>query len=162
MRSSGTAEMATIPDKLARLLETFAEMREENERVEVLLDFAQRFTRVPDRVASRPFPEERRVPFCESEAYVWVEDQPNDSLRLYFAVENPAGVSAKALAYILDRTLSGASAVQIAAVSPDIVSTIFRNNISMGKGMGLMAMVRAVQKEARKRLTGWPADRLTS
>ena len=154
MRSNEAGQMATIPDKLTRLLETFAEMSEEDERVEVLLDFAQRFVPVPERVASPPYPEEKRVPFCESEAYFWVEDQPDTSLKVYFAVENPSGVSAKALAYILDRTLSGAAAEQIAAVSPDIVSTIFRNNISMGKGMGLMAMVRAVQKEAKKRLTG--------
>ena len=143
--------MATIPDKLARLLDIFAGMREENERVEALLDFAQRFKPVPESVARRPYPEEKRVPFCESEAYVWVEDQPDGALKLHFAVENPSGVSAKALAYLLDRTLSGASPEQVAAVSPDIVSTVFRNNISMGKGMGLMAMVRAVQKEAKKR-----------
>ena len=64
---------------------------------------------------------------------------------LYFAVENPAGVSAKALAAILGKTLSGLPAREIAQVTPDIVEKIFRQNISMGKGLGLMSMVQAVR-----------------
>ena len=50
---------------------------------------------------------------------------------------------------ILDRTLSGLPAAEIANVSSDIVERIFRRNISMGKGMGLMAMVQAVQTLAK-------------
>jgi hypothetical protein len=38
---------------------------------------------------------------------VWALKKPDDTLKLYFAVENPSGVSAKALAAILDKTLSG-------------------------------------------------------
>jgi hypothetical protein len=34
-------------------------------------------------------------------------------------------------------------------VSPDIVEQIFRQNISMGKGMGLMSMVQAVRSLAK-------------
>jgi cysteine desulfuration protein SufE len=81
---------------------------------------------------------------------VWAVKRPDDTLQLYFAVENPAGVSARALAAILDRTLSGLPASEIATVSCDIVERIFRQNISMGKGMGLMAMVNAVQALARR------------
>jgi len=66
------------------------------------------------------------------------------------AVESPGGVSAKALATILDRGLSGFAPGEIARVSPDIVYEIFRRDISMGKGMGLMAMVQAVQVIARQ------------
>jgi len=76
--------------------------------------------------------------------------QPDGTLKLHFAVENPSGVSAKALATILDRSLSGLPAAEIATITPDIVERIFRQNISMGKGMGLMAMVNAVQALAKK------------
>jgi sulfur transfer protein SufE len=75
--------------------------------------------------------------------------QPDGTLKLYFAVENPSGVSAKALATILDRTLSGLPPSEIATVDSGIVEKIFRQNISMGKGMGLMSMVNAVQALAR-------------
>jgi len=51
-------------------------------------------------------------------------------------------------------TLSGLPPEVIEQVSPDIVEQIFRQNISMGKGMGLMAMVQAVQALAHARPAG--------
>jgi sulfur transfer protein SufE len=65
-------------------------------------------------------------------------------------VENPSGISARALAAILDRTLSGLPPEQVAQVSPEIVERIFRQNISMGKGLGLMSMVLAVRALAER------------
>jgi len=51
---------------------------------------------------------------------------------------------------ILDEALSGAPLDQVTAVTPDIVLKIFGNEISMGKGQGLMEMVRAVQQHAKR------------
>ena len=81
---------------------------------------------------------------------MWAVRKPDGTLKLHFAVENPSGISAKALAAILDRSLSGLPAAEIAEVTPDIVEAIFRQNISMGKGMGLMSMVQAVRALARR------------
>jgi sulfur transfer protein SufE len=61
-------------------------------------------------------------------------------------------VSAKALAAILDSTLSGLRPEEIARVDPQIVEQIFRQNISMGKGLGLMSMVGAVRTLATRYL----------
>src|SRR5919112_5688471 len=124
-------------------------MFDPSDRTNMLLSYADQFKEVPPAIATRPFPKSHQVPQCESDAYVWATKQPDGTLQLYFAVENPSGVSAKALASILDRTLSGLPPAQIATVSCDIVERIFRQNISMGKGMGLMAMVNAVQALAR-------------
>jgi len=146
-REVGSTE--ELPEKLRSLLDTMSSVEDQNQRVQMLLDFAGHFKEVPERVARRPFPEQRRVAFCESEAYVWAEKQPDGTAKFHFAVENPSGISAKALAYILDRTLSGVPLDEVLRVKPGIVSTIFRQNISMGKGMGLMAMVQTVQKLAR-------------
>ena len=115
------------------------------DRTGLLLSYADQFREVPAEVATRPFATSHQVPQCESEAYVWAIKRPDATLDLYFAVENPAGVSAKALAAILGKTLSGLPARQIAQVTPDIVEKIFRQNISMGKGLGLMSMVQAVR-----------------
>jgi len=115
------------------------------DRTGLLLSYADQFREVPAEVATRPFAKSHQVPQCESEAYVWAVKRPNATLDLYFAVENPAGVSAKALAAILGKTLSGLPAREIAQVTPDIVEKIFRQNISMGKGLGLMSMVQAVR-----------------
>jgi cysteine desulfuration protein SufE len=120
------------------------------ERASVLIGFADQFREVPPGVATRPFPRSHQVPQCESDAYAWALRQPDGTLKLYFAVENPSGISARALAVILDKTLSGRPAADIARVSPEIVEQIFRQNISMGKGIGLMSMVLAVQALARQ------------
>jgi cysteine desulfuration protein SufE len=140
--------MGDCPERLRDFLETMAMVSDESERASFLISYADRFKEVPPDIARRPFSEDHRVPFCESEAFVWAVPTSDGSLKFYFAVENPSGVSAKALAVILDKTLSGARPEQVATVSPDIVEKIFRQNISMGKGMGLMSMVQAVQRLA--------------
>jgi cysteine desulfuration protein SufE len=142
--------MADYPDKLQALLDVFAGVTDTHERTQLLLDYAKRFKDVPSDVATRPFGKEHLVPHCESEAYVWVVPNGDGTLALHFAVENPSGISAKALAAILQKTLSGLPAGDIARVDPEIVERVFRQNISMGKGMGLMSMVAAVQTLARR------------
>lgn len=139
-----------LPARLEQLLEMFALFSDPAERASLLIEYADRFREVPPAVATRPFPQAHQIPQCESDAYVWALVQPDGTLKLYFAVENPSGISAKALAAILDKTLSGLPPKEIAQVSPEIVEQIFRQNISMGKGMGLMSMVLAVQALARK------------
>jgi cysteine desulfuration protein SufE len=134
--------------KLQDVLDTFAMFSDPADRTNLLLSYADQFREVPPEVATRPFDPQHLVPHCESEAYVWANRRPDGTLKLYFAVENPSGVSARALAAILDRSLSGLPAAEIATVSPDIVDGIFRQNISMGKGLGLMSMVQAVRSLA--------------
>ena len=138
-----------LPAKLQDLLSTFEMFSDPADRTGMLLSYADQFKEVPSEIARRPFPQNHQVPQCESDAYVWANRRDDGTLQLYFAVENPSGVSAKALAAILDRTLSGLPASDIARVSPEIVERIFRQNISMGKGMGLMSMVQAVQALAK-------------
>ncbi len=136
--------------KLQALLDLFGDYPDQAERTQLLLDYADKFKDVPAAVATRPFDQAALVPHCESEAYVWALPNADGTLKLHFAVENPSGISAKALAVILDRSLSGLPAGEIAKVDPDIVEKIFRQNISMGKGMGLMSMVQRVQALARR------------
>ena len=140
---------AVLPERLRDVLAVFASINDPVDRGTLLIDFADQFRPVPPEVATPPFPKSRLVPYCESEAYVWLVPQAGGTANLHFAVENPSGISAKALASILTSTLSGLTPEEIEQVSPDIVEQIFRQNISMGKGMGLMAMVQAVQSLAR-------------
>ena len=142
-----------FPEKLTAVLDTFAMFDDPADRTNLLLDYAEKFKTVPPAVATRPYTKDHLVPHCESEAYVWAIKNPDGTLKLYFAVENPSGISAKALATILDRTLSGLPPADIAEITPDLVEAIFRQNISMGKGMGLMSMVQAVRSLARSAST---------
>jgi cysteine desulfuration protein SufE len=133
------------PEPLQDLLDTFATFDDMSERAQVLISFSDGFKEVPPEVARRPFPKDHLVPACESEAYVWAMLEADGTMKLYFAVENPSGISARALAAMLTKTLSGLTPREIATVSPEIVERLFRQNISMGKGMGLMSMVGAVR-----------------
>ena len=138
------------PPSLQKLLDTFALFPDPADRTELLLSYADQFREVPREVAQRPFDKSHQVPQCESDAYAWAVKRPDGTLALHFAVENPSGVSAKALAAILQKTLSGLTPEEIASISPEIVEQIFRQNISMGKGMGLMGMVNAVRALAAR------------
>jgi cysteine desulfuration protein SufE len=142
--------MNGIPETLQIILDTFDMFPDPSDRTNMLLSYADQFQEVPKEVATRPFDKSHQVPQCESDAYVWAIKKPDGTLDLYFAVENPSGVSAKALATILRKSLSGLPADAITRVDSSIVERIFRQNISMGKGMGLMSMVNAVQTLARR------------
>ncbi len=121
-------------------------------RAELLIEYADRFAEVPASVATRPWPETARAPRCESDAYVFVTDNADGSIKLWFAVENPQGLSAKAWAVLLDETLSGQPLEQVARVPQDVLFSIFGRDLSMGKGQGLLGMLEVVQHEARRRL----------
>jgi sulfur transfer protein SufE len=138
----------SYPKKLQDLIDTF-EMFDPSDRTGMLLSYSDQFQEVPPEIAARPFDTSHLVPHCESDAYVWGVRRPDGRLDLYFAVENPSGVSARALSVILQKTVSGLPASEIAEVDASIVERLFRQNISMGKGLGLMSIVQAVQAIAK-------------
>ena len=143
--------MPQMPEKLKDTLETIALVPDRADRIQLLIDIAGRYREVPPRVATRPFPEESRVPACESEAFVFEEERPDGTLDFHFAVENPQGVSAKAMAVILEDALSGQPPEQVAEVPQDVVYQVFGKELSMGKSMGLMSMVGMVSNLAKKK-----------
>lgn len=140
-----------VPPALAEVLERLNRASRE-ERLEALMDYADRFESVPPEVATRPFSERNRAPYCESEAYAWAVDRPDGTLDFHFAVENPQGISAMAWAVVLAETLSGRPLEEVVAVPPEVVRQVFGNEVSMGKGLGLLGMLDLVKHEARTRL----------
>jgi cysteine desulfuration protein SufE len=141
--------MPQLPEKLEETLELLDLVPDRAERIQLLIDIADRFEEVSPQIARRPFSLDNQVPACESEAYVWGEQRPDGTLDFHFAVENPQGISAKSLAVILDEGLSGAPLEQVAAVPQDLVYRVFGRELSMGKSMGLMGMVSMVASMAR-------------
>ena len=140
------------PPKLQEFLDTLAMFPDRAERIEALISIAERFQPISPNLAAKPYGEAHRVPGCESEAFVWARPRPDGTLEFDFAVDNPQGISAMALATILDETLSGEPVEAVAQVPEEVVYEIFGRELSMGKSMGLMGMVRMVAAEARKRL----------
>jgi cysteine desulfuration protein SufE len=146
--------MTTYPAALASLVEDFSDITDRNERAEYLIEIADRFAevRVPASIASKPYDESHRVPACESDAFVWAQENTDGTLKFYFDVLNPQGLSAMAISVILAETLSDQPLEQVAAIQSDMVFSLFGREVSMGKGQGLMGIVNLVKYEAQKRL----------
>lgn len=144
----------SYPEKLQELVDDFSMITNRNERIEYLIEIADRFdeTKVPADISERPHDEEHHIQFCESDAYVWAKDQPDGTLKFYFDVLNPQGLSAMAMSVILHETLSGQPLEKVAEVNTDVIFKIFGQEISMGKGQGLMGIINVVRHEAQKRL----------
>ena len=145
------SEPPALPALLADMVADF-EFVDRGLRAEMLIEYADRFEEAPAAVAMRPYPEKNRAPRCESDAFVFATDRPDGTLKLWFAVENPQGLSAKAWGTILDDTLSGQPLELVARVPQDVIFRIFGRDLSMGKGQGLVGMLEVVQHEARRRL----------
>jgi cysteine desulfuration protein SufE len=141
--------MNSYPEKLQDFLDTISLLPDESERINILIDYAEKFREVPPEIAEKPFPEKNKVPFCESGAYVWIKKQNDNTLKLYFSIENPQGISAKALAAILDRTLSGETPENIVKINEEIVNKIFGNGLSTRKNMGLAGIIQMIKREAK-------------
>ena len=143
--------MKRLPDQLEQLVSTL-EGLDRSEQIEMLIDLSKGFKRVPSRIAERPYPSQHRVPGCESDAFVWAEQTARGTQNYYFAVENPQGISAMALAAILGETLSGVPLEEVADMPADVVYRIFGRELSMGKSLGLMGIVNMVKAAARQQL----------
>jgi sulfur transfer protein SufE len=150
VHAEGTTPHSPLP---AKLIDVISSTATRSDRIQILIDLARRYQDVPEQVAERPSREKHQVPDCDSGVYALFDERPDATLRFRFAVGNPNGISAKALAVILDETLSGVPLDQVSNVSTDVVYEIFGNDLSMRKRMGLRAMVGMVVAEAKRRLT---------
>lgn len=137
---------AVIPQSLADLLEQIEGASDYDEKCDLLIEFAGDFKPFAEGKYVFPYDKRHQVPGCESEVYLWVEKKTSGGFNFDVAVENPQGISAKALAQILIESLSSCSAEQIALVPEEIVYRIFGEGLSMGKGQGLMGMIRLLKQ----------------
>lgn len=146
--------MADYPTKLQETLEDFSFVTTREERAEYLIQIADGFSdvKVPENIATKPYPETNHVKECESDAYVWAVEQEDGTLKYWFDVLNPQGLSAMAVSVILEKACSGTPLEQVAAIKSDIIFDFFGRDVSMGKGQGLMGIVNMVVFEAKRRL----------
>lgn len=142
-RSSGKERITLHP--LTELIETFALIDDRNERIQALISLGQQFRPVSPEIAAKPYPEHHRVPGCESEVFVW-GTQEAGKWDFHFAVENPQGLSAMAMAYVLSENLRGRTREEVLAVPEEVVYDLFGRELSMGKNMGLQGMVQMCKR----------------
>ena len=138
--------MPEVPENLAELLEFFDLISDRTDRIDALTSFAERLEPVPESIAKRPYPDSHRVPNCESQVYVWAVPLEDATLKFYFAVENPQGITAMASAAILDEGLKGADPRDVARIDPELVLRFFGGELSVRKTVGLLEMVNTVRR----------------
>lgn len=125
---------------LSEILKELSEL-DNDSKAYYLIDLADEFIQTNNK---KPYSENNKVPACESEVYLWVTNK-NNKYYLDFSVENPQGISAKAMAVILQNSLNGLTKEEINLISDDLPYEIFGKSLSMGKGAGLVSMVRLVK-----------------
>lgn len=133
--------MIAGPARLSEIVQDFASMPGRAERIDALISISKEF----ENPSPEEFPrsESARVPGCESEVFI-VQERTENGLAFRIAVDNPQGISAMALARILQDGTSEATAAEISKISDSIVFDIFGSELSMGKSLGLTGMVRMV------------------
>lgn len=135
--------MSGLPG-LDALLEDLEFFPDRADRIQFLISLSRQFapsTKEPD--------EEHRVPACESEAFVWM-DAPGGVLQPEFAVLNPQGISAMAMAVVLQKALEGQPPASARQLPEDLPYSFFGKELSMGKSAGLMGMVQMAKALAAR------------
>lgn len=140
-----------------RVIQELNELDDSDLRAEYLLEAAGRFH--PQTSSTPPpYPESYRVPGCESGVYLFPKHSEDETLSFTFVVENPHGISAKALAVILSETLSGAKYEQIRKLRPEMVKDIFGSHLTLAKDQGLRNLICKVKESTYSRTTENSAD----
>jgi len=137
-----------IPSRLKAQLDELGLFEDRSDKIDALIDISERYKLSDFADVARN--DSRRVPGCESEVYVDSRSLKEGGRKYRIAVDNPQGISAMALAVILDDGLSGVPVDEVKQVPEDIVFEIFGNELSMGKSLGLTNLVRMVKAEANK------------
>lgn len=137
-----------LPKPLQAQLDDLAMFPDRAERIEALIDIGRGY--VHPSAEEVPRTDAARVPGCESEVYVKAIAKEDGTLDFRYAVDNPQGISAMALAQILHEGLRGVPRKEIAEVPEEFVYEVFGRELSMGKSMGLMGMIRMVKAEASR------------
>ncbi len=127
--------------RLNAVVADFSSIEDNNERADLLIEDDESFKQGTEDIATTPYPENRKVPGCESDVFIFTRPD-GEGFKFYFGIENPQGISAMALAAIIDETLSGVTSSGLSEVDDQFVHTLFGKQLSMGKGQGLTNMIR--------------------
>ena len=139
-----------LPKPIQERLEDLELFTDRADRIDALVEIGGEYKNFSESEVPRT--PQSRVPGCESEVFFRAEPLPGGGQRYLFAVDNPQGISAMALAMILS-SASGSNLSEVAAIDDEIVFRIFGRELSMGKSLGLINMVRMMKRAALQELS---------
>ncbi len=144
--------MNTASDPLtARLAEIVEDFRfiEGREKLEYLLQFAERLPDIPARLAHLK-DDDHQVHECMTPVWVYAEEA-GDGLRFHFDVP-PESPTVRGYARIMQEGLDGATPAQVLAIPPDFYYAMGLQAVLSGQRLnGLGAILAHVKHLARQR-----------
>lgn len=136
-------------ERLDQIAAEFADL-EPRERLELLLDFAERLPELPAALRAERDAGEHRVHECMTPVYLWVTCE-DGHVRVHGDVA-PEAPTVKGFVGILVEAFSGATPAEVLAVSPDVIR---RLGLIEALGMVRMRGMSAILNRIRAEVAGW-------
>jgi cysteine desulfuration protein SufE len=125
----------------------FAEL-EPRERLELLLDFAEKLPPLPERLAAERDAGAGRVHECQTPVFLWTEVE-NGQVRVYADVA-PEAPTVKGFVSLLADIFTGATPAEVAAFEPNLVHRFgLADALGMVRMRGLSAIARRIRQKVR-------------
>lgn len=138
--------MSTVNEQIDEIVGEFAEL-EPRERLELLLEFAEKLAPLPERYRAERDAGLNRVHECQTPVFLWVE---NDGGRVNIIADvAPEAPTVKGFVSILADIYHGAEAADVIAAPADIVQ---RLGLTEALGMVRMRGLQAISQHIRRRV----------
>jgi cysteine desulfuration protein SufE len=138
--------------RMSRLDDIIAEFDglDYQERLELLLDFAERLPELPEKYRAERDAGFGRVPECMTPVFMWID--VNDGRVQILADVAPEAPTVKGFMSVLVEAWNGVTPAEIAAAPPDILKQMgLADKLGMTRLRGLNAMVQRIRREVAKR-----------
>jgi cysteine desulfuration protein SufE len=143
--------MTELPASLENTREDFLALSG-NDRIQLLLEFANELPELPARYSDHPELLER-VEECQSPVYIFVEVD-SDQIVHVFATAPQEAPTTRGFASILVNGLSGLSATDVLAVTPDFPNMLGLGEIiSLLRLRGMTGMLGRIKRQVAEKLS---------
>jgi len=138
--------------RLDEIIEEFAEL-EPRERLELLLEFAERLPPLPKRYRAEREAGEHRIPECQTPVYLWVE-VADGTVALHADVA-PEAPTVQGFVSILVEGLTGADPTDVLTVPRNLLQRLgLLETLGMVRMRGLNSIVQRIINEVRVNSAG--------
>lgn len=140
----------SVPVSLAEIREEFLEL-EQQDRLMLLLEFANELPELPERYSEHPDLLERVVE-CQSPVYLFVEVDADDRVHL-FATAPPEAPTTRGFASILVQGLDELTTDEVLSIPDDFPLTLGLNEaVSPLRIRGMSGMLGRTKRQVRERI----------
>lgn len=123
----------TLSERVDALASEFAEL-DPRERLELLLEFAEKLPPLPERYQAERDAGLNRVHECQTPVFLWTDVGDDGHVHIYADVA-PEAPTVKGFVSVLVDLFSGAAAEEVLAIKPDLV-----NRFGLVEALGMVRM----------------------